>query len=95
MAAGGGGGSGYKGKKKGRRQKNLMVERRRRRKLNDRLYMLRSVVPKISKGILHLCVLGMKESQRQAANSESKADLRVGIALAFTKIRPSESFSAN
>lgn len=45
---GGGGGEG-KGKKKGLPAKNLMAERRRRKKLNDRLYMLRSVVPKISK----------------------------------------------
>ncbi|CAA3008842.1 transcription factor ICE1-like [Olea europaea subsp. europaea] len=44
-----GSGGDHKGKKKGLPAKNLMAERRRRKKLNDRLYLLRSVVPKISK----------------------------------------------
>ncbi|XP_018832733.1 transcription factor ICE1-like isoform X2 [Juglans regia] len=43
------GGEEQRGKKKGLPAKNLMAERHRRKKLNDRLYMLRSVIPKISK----------------------------------------------
>ncbi|KAE8665922.1 Transcription factor ICE1 [Hibiscus syriacus] len=42
-------GGDQKGKKKGLPAKNLMAERRCQKKLRDRLYMLQSVVPKISK----------------------------------------------
>ncbi|GJW29101.1 transcription factor bHLH93-like protein [Tanacetum coccineum] len=41
--------NGKNSKVEGQTSKNLMAERRRRKRLNDRLSMLRSVVPKISK----------------------------------------------
>ncbi|RRT76132.1 hypothetical protein B296_00030482 [Ensete ventricosum] len=65
-----------KGKKKCFPAKNLMAERRRRKKLNDRLYMLRSVVPKISKANQRIVPLTVGGWQRVRHCSDNVAHIR-------------------
>ncbi|OVA07319.1 Myc-type [Macleaya cordata] len=67
-------------KVEGQPSKNLMAERRRRKRLNDRLSMLRSVVPKISKmdrtSILGDTIDYMKELLERINNL--RAEIEVG-----------------
>ncbi|XP_062198234.1 transcription factor ICE1-like [Phragmites australis] len=80
---GGGTGDG-KGKRKGLPAKNLMAERRRRKKLNDRLYMLRSVVPKISKmdraSILGDAIEYLKELLQKINNLQNELESSLSTA---------------
>ncbi|KAI5684396.1 hypothetical protein M9H77_05624 [Catharanthus roseus] len=77
-------------KVEGQPSKNLMAERRRRKRLNDRLSMLRSIVPKISKmdrtSILGDTIDYMKElldkiQKLQTENAEEHKELKPSEAL--------------
>ncbi|KAL8130566.1 hypothetical protein V2J09_019721 [Rumex salicifolius] len=63
----------------GQPSKNLMAERRRRKRLNDRLSMLRSIVPKISKmdrtSILGDTIDYMKELLERISNLQEEIDV--------------------
>ncbi|XP_038702288.1 transcription factor bHLH93-like isoform X2 [Tripterygium wilfordii] len=69
-------------KVEGQPSKNLMAERRRRKRLNDRLSMLRSIVPKISKmdrtATLADTIDYMKELQERINNLQEKEEVEEG-----------------
>ncbi|EXC01159.1 hypothetical protein L484_025535 [Morus notabilis] len=91
-----------KSKLQGQPSKNLMAERRRRKRLNDRLSMLRSIVPKISKmdrtSILGDTIDYMKElleriNSLQQEMEESSTELsEIGL---FKDVKPNEVLVRN
>ncbi|KAK6116073.1 hypothetical protein DH2020_008342 [Rehmannia glutinosa] len=81
----------------GQPSKNLMAERRRRKRLNDRLSMLRSVVPKISKmdrtSILGDTIDYMKELLERINNLQEEMHLesnQLSLLSIFNDVKPNE-----
>ncbi|KAK6938044.1 Myc-type, basic helix-loop-helix (bHLH) domain [Dillenia turbinata] len=89
-------------KLEGQPSKNLMAERRRRKRLNDRLSMLRSVVPKISKmdrtSILGDTIEYMKELLERINNLQEEIDVgsnQLNLMGIFKDIKPNEVLVRN
>ncbi|KAJ1376223.1 Myc-type, basic helix-loop-helix [Sesbania bispinosa] len=88
-------------KLQGQPSKNLMAERRRRKRLNDRLSMLRAIVPKISKmdrtSILGDTIDYMKELLEKINNlqQEIEVDSDSNIAGIFKDVKPNEILVRN
>ncbi|PON97112.1 Basic helix-loop-helix transcription factor [Trema orientale] len=91
-------------KLEGQPSKNLMAERRRRKRLNDRLSMLRSIVPKISKmdrtSILGDTIDYMKElleriSKLQEEGIEDGTNKMINLLGISKELKPSEVLVRN
>ncbi|KAK2981713.1 hypothetical protein RJ640_005965 [Escallonia rubra] len=87
----------------GQPSKNLMAERRRRKRLNDRLSMLRSVVPKISKmdrtSILGDTIDYMKELLERINNLQEEIEVgssqHQNLMSIFKDVKPNEVLVRN
>ncbi|XP_022997202.1 transcription factor bHLH93-like [Cucurbita maxima] len=86
-------------KLQGQPSKNLMAERRRRKRLNDRLSMLRSIVPKISKmdrtAILADAIEYMKELLEKIGNLQREVDGSNPRTNSLNNTKPSELVARN
>ncbi|XP_031092738.1 transcription factor bHLH93-like [Ipomoea triloba] len=86
----------------GQPSKNLMAERRRRKRLNDRLSMLRSVVPKISRmdrtSILGDTIDYMKELLEKIKNLQGEMEMgqnQLSQNTIFKDVKPNEMLVRN
>ncbi|KAK7301070.1 hypothetical protein RJT34_11929 [Clitoria ternatea] len=86
-------------KLQGQPSKNLMAERRRRKRLNDRLSMLRSIVPKISKmdrtSILGDTIDYMKELLEKINNMKQEMQVDSNMASILQDVNPNEILVRN
>jgi hypothetical protein len=86
-------------KLQGQPSKNLMAERRRRKRLNDRLSMLRAIVPKISKmdrtAILGDTIDYMKELLEKINNLQQEIELDSNMTSIVKDVKPNEILIRN
>ncbi|PWA94446.1 myc-type, basic helix-loop-helix (bHLH) domain-containing protein [Artemisia annua] len=91
--------NGKNSKVEGQPSKNLMAERRRRKRLNDRLSMLRSIVPKISKmdrtSILGDTIDYMKELIEKIKHMQEEMAISSNDQLNSLNAKPKETYIRN